>query len=1017
MPESIHRSDLEHPSSGHRASSTRARRPTLPTPLPLIGRSADLEALRERAEDDSRTTSTVVLAGEGGVGKSRLAAEFAAWAAEAGWTVVRGRAYPVETGIPYALFGDAFTPLLRDMDPARLAVLSRGGETELAHLFPAIGNGGRVPDVSGDPEELRTRLMWNFTQFVKSHAARDPLVLVLEDLQWADGSSLELLHFLARQVSGHPVLILCTYNEQEREPGSELVRAERSLVSLGVGEVRRLAPLTREEVGALLQRTFDVAPSVVGEFSALLYGWTRGNVFFLEEILKSMVATGRLRREGGTWIGWDVADLELPGSIRDAVLGRMSALSDEAQAVVELASVVGARARHPVLARLAGLDETALFEALEELRHHHVLGEREENDVVVYVFEHPIVRQTLYEELGLQRARVLHERVAEALEAFHGSRAARHADELAYHYARSAGEARAKATEYLVMAGRQALERRAHREAVEYLETALEGLGADDRADPVERGRVMATLARARQHLGDFEGAVALWSEAVRLVRESDPAHLDLLRSLGLAHFWCGHHEEAHAALDRGLALAEGKGEEAAVVRLRIAKGHCLHEVGRGAEALETVLPALPLAESAGDVGLLARIHRSLALLHVWIGPPEKAREHGGRAIELAREAGDVSTEFWARWGLGVLTGMRGGAERMREAIDELTELADRARAPILRLWTAEMEIELAYGQGDWDAGVALGERAIALARDLHQRSLLPRLLVWTSQFYLGRGEVDRARELIDEAMRLSGIGPEDGPVDVHQVVPALIGAAHYRVGTGDYVGAIEAAERGLEIAEGTGYTLWAVHRLLPVLAEACLWAGEIEQAGQVGTRLREHAERLDHTLGTAWADACDALVRWKRGDPETAVDLMRGAARSLEAIPMIPYAARIRRQLAGRLLDVGEKDQAVAELKRVHETCVRLGAEPELEKTRHMFAEAGHPVPAKGTGAGLAGLTDRETEVACSVARRLTNQEVGAELGIATRTVSTHLTNIYEKLGIGSRGELIDLVREAGLA
>jgi len=169
------------------------------------------------------------------------------------------------------------------------------------------------------------------------------------------------------------------------------------------------------------------------------------------------------------------------------------------------------------------------------------------------------------------------------------------------------------------------------------------------------------------------------------------------------------------------------------------------------------------------------------------------------------------------------------------------------------------MEIELAYGRGDWDAGVALGERAIALARDLHQRSLLPRLLVWTSQFYLGRGATDRARELIDEAMRLSGAGPDDGPVDVPQVVPARIGTAHYRVGTGDYAGAIDAAERGLEIAEGTGYTLWAVHRLLPVLAEACLWAGEIDQAGEVGARLRGHAERLDHTLGRAWADACAA--------------------------------------------------------------------------------------------------------------------------------------------------------------
>jgi DNA-binding CsgD family transcriptional regulator len=165
-----------------------------------------------------------------------------------------------------------------------------------------------------------------------------------------------------------------------------------------------------------------------------------------------------------------------------------------------------------------------------------------------------------------------------------------------------------------------------------------------------------------------------------------------------------------------------------------------------------------------------------------------------------------------------------------------------------------------------------------------------------------------------------------------------------------------------------------------------------------------------------AWADACDALVRWKQGDPASAVDLMRGACEALEAIPMIPYAARIRRQLAGRLLEIGEVETAVEELERVHETCVRLGAEPELDKTRLMFAEADRPVPPKGMGRGMSGLTDREKEVALLVARRMSNQEIGEALGMATRTASTHLSNIYKKLGVGSRGELVDLVRGSGL-
>lgn len=127
----------------------------------------------------------------------------------------------------------------------------------------------------------------------------------------------------------------------------------------------------------------------------------------------------------------------------------------------------------------------------------------------------------------------------------------------------------------------------------------------------------------------------------------------------------------------------------------------------------------------------------------------------------------------------------------------------------------------------------------------------------------------------------------------------------------------------------------------------------------------------------------------------------------------MIPYASRIRRQLAGRLLEIGDRDAAVAELKRVHETCVKLGARPELEKTRLMFREAGRPAPPRGTGQGLEGLTERETEVARLTVHRLTNEEIGQQLGISARTVSTHLSKIYRKLDIGSRGELADLVRD----
>jgi DNA-binding CsgD family transcriptional regulator len=955
----------------------------------------------------------VIVAGEGGVGKSRLALELGARAERRGWQVTYGRAFPVEAGVPYALFSDAFLPILRAMDPDTLTVLSRGGETELRYLFPAMGHGDGPTDMGADPEEFRTRLMWNFAEFLKGYAAREPLLCVLEDLQWADESSLQLLHFLGRHVAGHRILFVCTYNDTQRDQSFALVRTERSLISLGVGEIRRLEPLTLEQVSELVRLTFAVDADVVREFCALLYGWTRGNPFFLEEILKSLISSGRLTRQAGAWVGWDASDFSLPLSVRDAVTARVIACSESARAVADLTSIIGARVRYPLLASVSRLNEADLLSAIEELCAAHILEERTEAGEVIYDFSHPLVRQTLYNELGLQRVRVLHGTVAEAMEGLYGDRAFEHADELAFHFQRTdAAQLRSKAATYLAAAGRAALDRRADHEAVSYLRAALDRADEGTAAGTELRAEVVPQLARALQHLGDFEEAGTLWSAALRQADEGSPERAALHRALGMAHFWCGRHAEAKEQLDAGLAAAERCQDRAAEIRLRVTKAHCLQELGRGNEAMETLAPALPLAERLGEPGLLARVHRALALLHLWVGPPDRTRDHAEHAIALARQIGDTSIEFWARWGLAVLEGMRGDTVGMAAAVDQVNELANSARSPVLRLWTADMSIELAYFRGEWDRGISIGTNAIALARSLNQRTLLPRLLVWISQIHLHRGQLDEAKRLLDEAIEIAGLDDPNSTVDVHQVVPVYIGQAYYLVGLGDYYEAIEVANKGLEIAEGTGYTLWAMHRLLPILAEAYLWAGEIDEAERIGERIREHSNRLDHKLGHAWADACEALVMWKRGDPKGAISLMGRAAEALDEIPMLWDSARIRRQMAGRMAEVGDTEATAAELKRVHDIFVKLGANLELEKARLQFREIGQRPPPKGVGEGMAGLTGRELEVARLVARRMSNKAIGKELGMATRTASTHLSNIYQKLGISSRGELADLIR-----
>src|SRR5919206_1744301 len=179
-----------------------------PEETPLIGRGADL-ALLSRSLDEAAKGSgrTVFIVGEGGIGKTRLAAAAAERAQKKGWTVVSGRAYPVETGVPYAVFSDALVPLLRSMDPSQLSVLTRGGAAEFAQMFPNLSPAtDRARQSTGaDPSEIKARLLWNFSQFLGRLAAKQPLFVLLENLQWADASSLELLHSVARQIASQKV--------------------------------------------------------------------------------------------------------------------------------------------------------------------------------------------------------------------------------------------------------------------------------------------------------------------------------------------------------------------------------------------------------------------------------------------------------------------------------------------------------------------------------------------------------------------------------------------------------------------------------------------------------------------------------------------------------------------------------------------------------------------------------------------------------------------------------------------
>jgi len=1003
------------PSASRRNAQGLARR----LPSPLAGRAVELQALTALLADaDAGHGGTMFVVGESGVGKTRLANAIVDRAGERGFTVAIGRAYPVETGIPYAVFSDAMVPMLRTIEPSVLTLLTRGGTSDLVQLFPALDTTTRTSTTPrGDPAELKARLLWNFAQFLSRYSAKRPLLVVLENLQWADSASLEMLHFAARQIGGDRALIVGTHNDPDHRVNSALRATEQSLRNLGNAQRLRLGPFSVEATSELIERMFDIDAARVAEFAERLHRWTGGNPFFIDEAIKALVDGGQLREAHGGWIGWDVEELRVPSTIRDAVLTRLADLSPEARALADIAAVLGTRATHDELAAASSLDEDVLVGVVDELRAVDVLTERQDGDEIVYDFSHPLLQETLYSELGLARARTLHGAIAEALEQLHGPRAMAHSGELAFHYAR--GDTRrlaAKAIQYLRAAGRDASAKYANREAADYLNAALT-IAEQDFSETSHE--LVTELARVRQRLGDYSGALALWERALAAATNANelPRVASIQRSIGLAHYWSGAFEEALSHYEAALDAARRAGDRPLEARVLIPKASCLQAIGRSDEARLAVMRCLELATELNDDALLARVHRALLLLYVWTGPAAKAQEHGQRAIAIAEASGQRTVAWSAHWALAMLAGLTGNAEDVRRHLGDAQRIAEELRSPLLRVWTAEVEIEYAAGMGEWDHAVALAERTIEVARSLGQRTLLPRLLVWLGLLYFGRGDVERGKACVDEAWDLSGASDSKNRVrDVHTIVPAHIGRAAYHLTIRDYPQAIRIGEQGLRIADQSGNVVWAIHRLMPVIAEASLWASDMDRASAIATRMRRESTALGQRLGLAWADACDACVELLHGDPARAVSLLRGAIAGLEAIPFVPDVARLRRQLARALAETGDRDGATRELRAAHEVFAHLGAESELDATREQLRELGARPPTRSMTQGVAGLTGRELEIVRLVAARRSNKEIGAMLGISARTASTHLSNIFIKLGVDSRGELADRAREAGL-
>jgi class 3 adenylate cyclase len=603
----------------------------------FVGRDGELERLgRLWKEATTGELRVALLAGEPGVGKTRLAAELARRVHDEGATVLAGRC-DEDLGVPYQPFVEALRHFV-DHAPLLSERLGRYGG-ELARLVPELGEriSGLAAPLRSDPETERYRLFEAVASWLAATSVEEPLLLVLDDLQWAAKPTLLLLRHVVRAAGGRAVVV-CTYRDNELAHDHPLVDVVADLRRQAGVERLSLTGLDDLGVRALVEeasgRTLD------GDGVALarvVYEETEGNPFFVREVLRHLAETGAVERCDGGWTTrLPVEQLGIPEGVREVVGRRLSRMSGDTNHALRIAAVVGPEFELGVVQAAGDLNEETLLSAVEEAADARLVTEV---SATRFRFAHALVRATLYESLTAARKVTLHRKTAEAIETLHKAALDDYLPALAHHWARASAPAAdaAKAADYARRAGERALAQLAHDEAANYYASALDLLDAAG-ADPADPRRLELLIGRGeaqrragdpgyRQTLLDAAHLAALLGDARALARSA------LANTLG--HMWTAPFAVDAARVEILEAAIEAIGDEnlASRARLLATLGLELAWQPDPRRRLGLSEEALRIARSLGDPGTLAQV---LLARDYTISDPDNALERLAATAELS---------------------------------------------------------------------------------------------------------------------------------------------------------------------------------------------------------------------------------------------------------------------------------------------------------------------------------------------------------------------------------------------
>ena len=794
----------------------------------LVGRKRELEALRgtwaqvraAASAESGGGRGIVLLAGDPGIGKTRLLAELARSAHESGAVVLAGRS-PAETLVPYQPFIEALRPYLLSVAISELRASTREYGSELSRLVPELRRRlpGLPPPVTGEPETERYRLFEAVVGLLAEIAGSTPLLLVLDDLHWADRPSLLLLRHLARAAGTGRFLIVGAYRVNEASAGtfagalSEL-RGERLVSQLD------LAGLGEGETAELIALRTGAAPSP--EFARALHGETEGNPFFIEEILRHLAEAGIDPVRSGPG---ELERAGLPEGVKEVISRRLERLDARVIEWLRIAAVLGRDFDVALLERVAALDEEEFLRALEDsLAAGLIIELPGSQSAGRYGFSHALVRETLYEGMSAPRRARLHRRVGESLEA---TSEGRQLTALALHFARAGGpQDFEKAIRYALAAGRQATAMLAHEEAAGHYARALEALDCFDPTAANRRCELLLLLGEARVRAGEQPEVDEALREAAALARRLQDGGLLARAAIGSS----GRYIQQSGVVDEELiamlkeALEMGAGERTTVRVLLLARlcGALYYSSEREQMKLLSA-EATALATELGDLEARAVAAGARRRAYWEPGHLEERLSSSTELLTLAREAGNVELSLQGHAWLVVDLLESGDRDAVEAQVEAFTAGAQELRQPLYLwhslVWRATLTL--------LDGRLAEAESfaAEALAAGGHAES------VTSAQYYAAQ-----LMSIRQEQGRMQELEPAAGEfVRAFPTVPAWrAGLAWLLFETGQ----VEEARRELDLIAARRFDdipqdgNWMV--AITVLGELCAALGDADRAARL---------------------------------------------------------------------------------------------------------------------------------------------------------------------------------------